>query len=163
MVKVTCNGEILETMDLTKAYNEAYEGAVLLHQGDTYIVKNLDLESLTAKVRQEDVNYYTEPAKTVNIEIKRIYEEKQTGTGIGVGKVEVTEFYHNYVLKTYDEVIGRRPLNLPPLNFLTVGMWFTIPEGMRDEIEQLDLDFEGGLHAIEHAMIAMTPLYAMCD
>jgi DEAD/DEAH box helicase domain-containing protein len=42
-------------------------------------------------------------------------------------------------------------------------MWFTIPDEIRNEIEERGLDFEGGLHAVEHAMIAMAPLYAMCD
>ena len=163
IVTVTCNGEILETMDLTKAYDEAHEGAVLLHQGETYVVEDLDLKNLTARVRQKDVNYYTEPRKTVDIAIKKTYEEKQKRINIGVGEVEVTEYYHHYVLKTYDEVIGRKPLDLPPLNFSTVGMWFTIPEEIRKEIEDRSLDFEGGLHAIEHAMIAMSPIYAMCD
>ena len=163
IVTITCNGEILEAMDLTKAYNEAHQGAVLLHQGETYIVEDLDLENLTAKVRQDDVNYYTEPRKTVEIEIKKLHEEKQVGIDIGIGEVEITELYHYFILKTYDEVIGRNALNLPPLSFSTVGMWFTIPKEIRKETEDQSLDFEGGLHAIEHAMIAMAPFYAMCD
>ncbi|UCH03061.1 MAG: DEAD/DEAH box helicase [Candidatus Bathyarchaeota archaeon] len=163
IVTVTCNGDIIETMDLTKAYNEAHQGAVLLHQGESYIVEALNLETSTVKVRQEDVNYYTEPRKTVEIEIKKLHEEKHVGIDIGIGEVEVTEFFQYFVLKTYDEVIGRSALNLPPLGFSTIGMWFTLPEAIRKEIENQSLDFEGGLHAIEHAMIAMTPFYAMCD
>jgi len=163
IVTVTCNGEILETIDQAKAYEETHEGAVFLHQGETYIVEELDLNGLVAKVRREDVNYYTEPRKTVDIAIMKPYEEKQKGIAIGLGELEVTEVYLNYVLKTYDEVIGRRPLNLPPLRFSTVGMWFTIPDEIEKEIEESGLDFEGGLHAVEHAMIAMAPLYAMCD
>ncbi len=27
----------------------------------------------------------------------------------------------------------------------------------------MGLDFAGGIHAVEHAMIAMSPIYAMCD
>jgi len=163
IVTVICNGEILETMDLTKAYDEAHKGAVLLHRGETYVVEDLDLKNLIAKVRQVDVNYHTEPRKTVDIKIEKPHEEKHIGIDIGVGEVEVTEFYHYYLLKTYDKVIGKRPLSLPPLNFSTVGMWFTIPEEIREGIKDRGLDFGGGLHAIEHAMIAMTPIYAMCD
>ncbi|GAI94596.1 unnamed protein product, partial [marine sediment metagenome] len=43
-VTVIHNRAILETLDLTKAYQEAYEGAVLLHQGETFIVEELDLK-----------------------------------------------------------------------------------------------------------------------
>src|SRR3989304_7354603 len=67
------------------------------------------------------------------------------------------------MLKTYDEVIGRQQLSLPPLIFQTIGMWLIIPDEIESEIYSQTLNFEGGLHAVEHAMIAMAPLYAMCD
>ncbi|HID94241.1 MAG TPA: DEAD/DEAH box helicase [bacterium (Candidatus Stahlbacteria)] len=163
IVTVVCNDEVLETMDLPKAYDEAHKGAVLLHQGETYIVEELDFENLIARVKQKDVGYYTEPRKTTDIRIIKTYEERQAGTEIGVGEVDVTEHYHSYVIKTYDKVIARKPLDLPPLNFKTTGIWFTIPEKIHHAIVRQGLDFAGGIHATEHAMIAMIPIYAMCD
>ena len=162
-VTVTCNGNILETLALTKAYEEVHEGAVLLHQGETYISEELNLTTLTAKVRKEDINYYTEAKKDVDVGIKKTHEEKLLKFTVGIGELAVTELYHEYVIKTYDEVVDRKPLVLPPLSFSTVGMWFIIPEGIREEIEDAGLDFTGGLHAVEHAMIAMSPMFAMCD
>ena len=162
-VTVTCNGNILETLTLNKAYEEAHAGAVLLHQGETYISEELDLNQLTAKVTQENVNYYTEALKTVDVAIKKTLEEKQIGIQVGLGELITTEFYHTYVTKSYDEVVERKPLSLPPLSFSTVGMWFIIPEEIKKEIEDSGLDFDGGIHAAEHAMIAMSPIFAMCD
>jgi DEAD/DEAH box helicase domain-containing protein len=162
-VTVTCNGNLLETLTLNKAYEEVFTGAVLLHQGETYISEGLDLDELTAKVRQENVNYYTEALKDVDVAIIKPLEEKQNGIKVGLGELSITEIYHTYVTKTYDEVIKRQPLNLPPLSFLTVGIWFIVPDEIREEIETQGLDFAGGLHAVEHAMIAMSPIFAMCD
>ncbi len=162
-VTVTCNGNILETLALTKAYEEVHEGAVLLHQGETYISEELNLNNLTARVKREDVNYHTETKKTVDVAVKKTYEEKQNGVTVGIGELSITEIYHEYVVKTYDAVVDRKPLCLPPLSFSTVGMWFIIPEEIRLEIEDKELDFDGGLHAVEHAMIAMSPIFAMCD
>jgi DEAD/DEAH box helicase domain-containing protein len=162
-VTVTCNGNLLETLTLNKAYEEVHAGAVLLHQGETYISEELDLNQLTAKVRQEDVNFYTEALKDVDVAIKKTYEEKQNGVKVGFGELAITEIYHTYVTKSYDEVIKRQPLHLPNLSFSTVGTWFIIPDKLREEIEAQDLDFAGGLHAVEHAMIAMSPIFAMCD
>ena len=162
-VTVTCNGNLLETLTLNKAYEEVHAGAVLLHQGETYISEELNLEHLTAKVRQEDVNYYTEALKTVDVAIKKTFEENQSRVKIGLGELTITENYNTYITKAYDEVIKRQPLNLPPLTFSTVGMWFLIPDKLREEIEAQNLDFDGGLHAVEHAMIAMSPIFAMCD
>ena len=162
-VTVTCNGNLLETLTLNKAYEEAHEGAVLLHQGETYISEELNLNELTVKVRQENVNYYTEALKTVDVAIKKTLEEKQIGVKIGLGELLTTETYHTYVTKSYDEVIKRQPLNLPSLSFSTVGLWFIVPDKLRVEIEAQGLDFDGGLHAVEHAMIGMSPIFAMCD
>ena len=162
-VTVTCNGNLLETLTLNKAYEEVHAGAVLLHQGETYISEELNLDQLTAKVRQENVNYYTEALKDVDVAIKKTLEEKQNGIKVGLGELAITEIYHTYVTKTYDEVIKRQPLYLPPLSFSTVGVWFIVPDQIREEIEAQGLDFAGGLHAFEHAMIAMSPIFAMCD
>jgi DEAD/DEAH box helicase domain-containing protein len=162
-VTVICNGNLLETLTLNKAYEEVHAGAVLLHQGETYISEELDLNQLTAKVRKENVNYYTEALKTVDVAINKSYGEKQIGVTVGSGELITTEYYHTYITKSCDEVIERKPLNLPPLSFSTVGMWFIIPDSIKKEIEDQDLEFDGGIHAVEHAMIAMSPIFAMCD
>jgi len=162
-VSVINDDKILETMDLTKAYEEVYEGAVLLHLGETYLVEELDLKNLIAKVKQINLNYYTEPRKEIEIEIKKSLEEKDLGINLAFGEVDVTEFYLYYVKKTYDEIIGKGSMDLPPLKFSTIGMWFTVSAEIEEEIEGLGLDFQGGIHAIEHAMIAMAPFHAMCD
>ena len=120
-VTVTCNGNLLETLTLNKAYEEVHAGAVLLHQGETYISEELNLEDLTAQVRQENVNYYTEALKDVDVAIKKTFEEKQNGVKVGLGELSITEIYHTYVTKTYDEVIKRQPLHLPPLIVFNCG------------------------------------------
>ena len=94
---------------------------------------------------------------------KKPRRKHHSGIKIGLGELAITEIYHTYLTKTYDEIIKRTPLNLPPLSFSTVGLWFIIPKEIREEIEAQGLDFAGGLHAVEHAMIAMSPIFAMCD
>ena len=86
-VTVTCNGNLLETLTLNKAYEEAHAGAVLLHQGETYICEELDLTQLVAKVRQENVNYYTEALKDVDVAIKKTHEEKHNGSQGWAGRI----------------------------------------------------------------------------
>lgn len=164
IVTVICSGQVLETLELTKAYEEAHEGAVLLHQGETYVVEHLDLNNLIATVRKKDVSYNTEARKTVDITIMKTYDEKCKNFKIGFGEVQVTEKYHQFVIKNSEVILSIEPLSLPPLTFSTVGMWFTIPEKIKNFVQKtMQWDFSGGLHAVEHAIIAMAPLYAMCD
>jgi DEAD/DEAH box helicase domain-containing protein len=147
IVTVICDGKVLETLELTKAYQEAHEGAVLLHQGETYVVEELNLKTLIATVTKKDVSYNTEPRKTVEITIKRVFEEKIEGVKIGLGEVQVTEKYHQFILKNNEVIIGVEPLYLPPLTFTTVGMWVTIPDSVKNEVQKkMQWDFAGGLH-----------------
>ena len=36
--RILCNGRMLETMDRAQAYREAHKGAIMLHQGETYVI-----------------------------------------------------------------------------------------------------------------------------
>ena len=51
--------EVIEEIELCKAFFEVYDGAVYLHQGRTYLCSKLDLQSLTAHVRPVRVKYFT--------------------------------------------------------------------------------------------------------
>jgi DEAD/DEAH box helicase domain-containing protein len=119
--KVICEGEILETMDRTQAYREAHKGAVLLHQGETYIVEDLDLKNSVVQVEKRDVDYYTEAMKIVDIAILEEIEKREIGNFmVSLGNIEVNEQYVGYKIMKYDKVIGMERLDLPPLNFKTM-------------------------------------------
>jgi DEAD/DEAH box helicase domain-containing protein len=162
-VKVFHYSTILETMDITQAYREVHEGAILLHQSEPYRVTSLDLYNLEAHVEEADPGYYTEALKTIDISIREKIFERTRGIKSGLGKVDITEYYTAYRIMQREKMIDQLPLNLPPLNFPSVGFWFTFPSSIKSQISGQRLDFAGGLHAIEHAMIAISPLHAMCD
>ncbi|MGQ9722944.1 MAG: DEAD/DEAH box helicase [Candidatus Jordarchaeum sp.] len=163
-VKVVCEGKVLEIIDRNRAYSEAHRGAVFLHQGETYLVEDLDLNNRTAYVRKEDLDYYTEAAETADIEVIREFEKKLCNDFVvKLGEVTVTKCYNKYFVKKYDEVLGLEPLELPPIIFDTTALWFIIPDDVVKKVKENNLDFEGGIHAVEHAMIAMTPYFALCD
>jgi DEAD/DEAH box helicase domain-containing protein len=52
---------------------------------------------------------------------------------------------------------------MPELTFETVGLWIEIEEAIRRLAEGPAEEYMGGLHAVEHAAIALFPLVAMCD
>jgi len=162
--KVICNGKLMETIDRIQAYREAHNGAVLLHQGETYIVEDFDLNGATVQVKKREVDFHTEPMKTVDIEILQEIEQKKIGEFVvSFGDVKVTERYVGYKILRYDRVMGIETLHLPPLHFKTAGLWFTVPDDVRTATKEAHVDFAGGLHGVEHAMIGIMPFYVMCD
>jgi DEAD/DEAH box helicase domain-containing protein len=164
VVKIMCNGRLLETMEISRACSEAHEGAVFMHQGDTYLIESLDLRSGIAVAAQKDIDYYTEALKLSDVAIKKERMKKVVnGIDVHVGDVAVTEQYYEYAVKRYEKIVGYFPLDLPPQTFESVAVWFTLSEEFHQQKLNEKKDFNGGIHAVEHAMIAMAPLYALCD
>ncbi len=162
--RVTCEGKLLETMDRAQAFREAHKGAIMLHQGVTYLVKEMDPASHTIRVAETDVDYYTQPLKDVELSIIATLETKIiSGAECSFGDVEVTERYTGYKVKRKDTVIAIEPLELPPLTFRTKAFWIVLPGDFCGDASAASPGFAGGLHGAEHAIIAMMPLYVMCD
>jgi len=162
--RIMCHGRLLETMDRGQAYREAHKGAIMLHQGETYVVKEMDLETHTIRVTETEVDYYTQPLKEVDLSIIEILETRIIhGVRCAFGDVEVTEQYTGYKIKRKDTIIGVEPLDLPLITFRTKAFWFISAPDTEQRIARSNLDFAGGLHGAEHAIIALMPLHVMCD
>lgn len=168
--RVLCGSETLETLDQAQAFREAHPGAVLLHQGGTCVVEEMDLQNHIVRVRKDEVDYYTEAVKTAELRILREMSHraapspsKGTGFSLTLGDLEVTERFIGYKVIRRDRVLGMEKLDLPPLAFRTVGLWFTVPGEALQEIAAKNRDAAGGLHGAEHALIAVMPFHVLCD
>jgi DEAD/DEAH box helicase domain-containing protein len=162
--RILHKGKLLETMDQGQAFREAHRGAIMLHQGITYVVNEMDLDTHTVRVTETDVDYYTQPFKEVDLKILETIEKKSLhGMECSYGDVEVTETITGYKIKRKDSIIGVESLALPPLTFRTKAFWIVPPDQVGQSIRTSGLDLAGGLHGAEHAMIALMPLHVMCD
>lgn len=162
--RVMCHGRLLETLDRGQAYREAHKGAIMLHQGETFVVNEMDLETHTIRVTETDVDYYTQPLKEADLSIIETLETRTVnGVRCAFGVVDVTEQYTGYKIKRGDTIIGLEPLSLPALTFRTKAFWFILPESIEQKVTGAGLDLAGGLHGAEHAIIALMPLHVICD
>jgi DEAD/DEAH box helicase domain-containing protein len=158
--------QLMETVEASVAFFQIHPGAIYLHQGDSYLVKELDIEKRIAIVAPSHVPYYTQTKEIIDIRIlKKEHERNCLGINIYLGEVDVTNHVVGYKKKMQftEEVIGDEPLDLPPLRFVTQSLWFDLPETAIEIVTKAGCDFAGGLHAVEHAAIAMLPLFALCD
>lgn len=160
------DGRLLERVPLERAPFEIHSGAVYLHQADSYMVLELDLLARTATARKADINYYTQPRDITDIQVVEQLSSRPAGvTTAFFGDVEVKRSVVGYRRKALyrEDVLGDFELELPPQQFVTQAIWFTLPRPHADRIKQAQHDLRGGLHATEHAMISLLPLLAMCD
>jgi DEAD/DEAH box helicase domain-containing protein len=153
-------------IDMFRAFKETHPGAIYLHQGESFIVDSLDIQTRTVKVTKAHVNYYTRVRSNTETEILEIIEEKQVfGTTMSLGRLKVTEQVTGYEKWS---IHGKRklniiPLDLPPLTFETEGIWIKISPTVQNQVEKEHIHFMGGIHAIEHAAIGIFPLLVMTD
>jgi DEAD/DEAH box helicase domain-containing protein len=159
------SGELLGTTEGARAHSTVHEGAVYMHMGRSYEVRELDLDRRRALVSPFSGDWYTQPKRTTDTDIVRLLDRRETlGVSLSFGEVSVTETVLAYQRRRLSDhaQVDLFALDLPPRSFQTQALWFeldatTVAE--RVSIEQL----LGSLHATEHAQIAVLPLIAMCD
>ena len=156
----------LGTIEEASAYHFLYEGAVYLHLADSYVVERLDIPERRAFVSRRDVEYYTVPRSRTEVRIQSESESRPQGLGtLRLGEVvvttQVTGYWRRQLLT--DVNLEAIDLDLPAQSFCTTALWFTLDKPLPPDVLERHLGLEGGIHAMEHGIIGITPLYAMCD
>jgi DEAD/DEAH box helicase domain-containing protein len=165
-IVISGTGELLGTADEHRAYATLHPGAVYLHQGEQYLVEELDLVTHVAVVTEADPDFYTQSRNVTDIEVMGASEEATTGTvDAFLGMVRVTNQVVSYVkrLVSTNDLIDEIPLPLPPQHLETKAVWWTIPQAIIDRAAVSAAGLPGAVHAAEHAAIGLLPLVATCD
>ena len=159
-------GQAIGTVDGIRAFKECHPGAIYLHRARQYVVHKLLLEKKDIVVGLSQLEYFTRTRSEKETEIIKINRAKPEGQFvIREGTLKVTELVTGYEKRALpgQGLLGVYPLELPPTIFETVGIWIEIENVIKAFIEREGLHFMGGIHAIEHAVIGMFPLFALCD
>jgi DEAD/DEAH box helicase domain-containing protein len=170
------SGELLGSTEAARAHSTVHEGAVYMHLGRSYEVRELDLDRRRALVAPFDGDWYTQPKRQTDTEIMRLLDRRETlGVTLSFGEVSVTDTVLAYQRRRLSDhtQLDLTALELPPTSFPTQALWFE-PAGAAaaggdagaaaGPGEAIPLEaLLGALHATEHAQIAVLPLIAMCD
>ena len=157
---------ILGTADEAGAFHVLYEGAVYLHQGESYVVQKLDIHEKTACVAAREVDYYTVPRSLTDVKIEAELSSRRQGMGmLHFGEISVTTQVTGYWKRQLmtDINLESTDLDLPARSFSTMALWLTLDGPIPAEVVARPLGLAGGIHGLEHSLIGMMPLYAMCD
>ena len=166
LVVEEATGRLVGTVDEPSAQLIVHDGAVYLHQGDSYLVSRLDLADRVALVEPGDPGYTTTARDVTEIEIRDVLRSAAWGQAeVAFGDVQVTRQVVSYTKRRSDTGAphGDEPLDLPPRHLLTRAVWWTISAAQRDRLAAAGVDLGGAAHAIEHASIGLLPLFATCD
>jgi DEAD/DEAH box helicase domain-containing protein len=158
-------GTILGLVERERAYSTVHEGAIYLHLGESYLVRELDLQARMAVVTPYKGDYYTQAKKETNTAIEEtLRTERRCGLELSFGRISVVEQVVAYQKKSIRDqsTLETVDLDLPETTFETEAIWYLPEPGQLKGLEKMP-KLLGTLHAAEHSMIALLPLWAMCD
>jgi DEAD/DEAH box helicase domain-containing protein len=160
------NGTVIGSVDANQAFRETHPGAVYLHRGRSYTIRELDIGAKRVKAVEEKVRWHTRIRANKSTEILELLEEGTVrGVPAGFGRLRVTELITGYERRNNGTMvlIDVLPLDLPPQTFETEGLWIVVPDALRLATENKLLHFMGSIHALEHVSIGLMPLLVMAD
>ncbi len=164
------SGEMLGNTEAARAHTTVHEGAVYMHLGRAYEVRELDLERRRALVAGFDGDWYTQPKRETDTAIERLLDRREftggelAGVRLSFGEVSVTDTVLAYQRRRWSDhaQMDLVALDLPQTSFSTQALWYELDaERLAEQVPREEL--LGALHAAEHAQIAVLPLIAMCD
>jgi DEAD/DEAH box helicase domain-containing protein len=160
--------DVVASLSLPDALRDAHPGAVYHHQGTTYEVTDLDLDRDVAVMQPARVDYYTRVLHEKDVTVEADREAgalpAYPAASLQFADVTVRKRLTGFERREADsgEVLAREPLDLPETTLSTAAIYWTVPADLEEELRAVG-DFEGGIHAAEHAVISLFPLHLLCD
>jgi DEAD/DEAH box helicase domain-containing protein len=148
----------LGTMERWRAFMNAHPGAVYLHRGEQYFVREIEFASRKIRVEPVEVDYYTQSiSETQVLTTSQIDEITLANWSVSLDNLHVTTDVTGFRRKSLADgaVLSIEDLDLPQSSFDTVGVHFQLPS----RYAQL----QDGVHAIEHLLLALAPTIAHCE
>lgn len=158
-------GRVIGSTEAARAPATVHPGAVYLHQGNSYLVDDLDLGLGLAYVRAADPGYTTFAREVTQLTVTG--EGERVGYGavtLGLVPVSVTHRVIGYVRRGLTgEIIDFVDLDMPERQMSTSAVMYTIAPAALHRNGITPQRVPGSLHAAEHAAIGLLPLVASCD
>ncbi|KAI9446647.1 P-loop containing nucleoside triphosphate hydrolase protein [Lactarius indigo] len=149
-------GYVLEETEVSRALFELYEGAIFLHQGKTFLVKEINHDSKQAKLVRTDVGWITTPRDIDPIQTWRIREVKSSPRRALYGRVDVRTIV--YGTSSDQRIIESVEVDMPPYENITTGMWLDVS---KEALRFLDIEAISraeAIHSASHAFLNQFPM-----
>lgn len=158
---------VIANVDAISAPELVYPEAVYLHNGETYLVRELDLAGKVAYVERRETDYYTQAVLESNVRItgERAASNAVPRAALGYGDVDVawqTVAFKKIKFATREN-IGLGPVDIPAQNLETTALWLAPNDRARAEMKAAGLRTSEGVCGLRNLAVVALPLVAMCD
>lgn len=136
------NGISVGIVDQASANWMVHPGAVYLHEGQAYLVRELDREQHLAHLQPGLLDYYTEPQQETQVAILTINKQQPiTNAEKAFGDLQITTQTTGFRKVRWHsrEVLGMETLDMPATELITTGMWFWISDSCVEQLSETGL------------------------
>ncbi|KAL2831626.1 hypothetical protein BJY01DRAFT_254207 [Aspergillus pseudoustus] len=174
---------VLEEVEASRAFFTLYEGGIFLHQGQTFLVKELNPDRFFARVVRVHVDWNTmqrdftdiDPIETEHMRIIDCTRAANNGTTEDQGRsapdtnsraffgtVRIhAVVYGFFKVDKRGRVLDAVAVDNPPIDLLTKGMWLDVPKRALEILESRRLNIAAAIHAAEHAVLSLLPSFVI--
>ncbi|KAL4979908.1 hypothetical protein BDW66DRAFT_156953 [Aspergillus desertorum] len=173
---------VLEEVEASRAFFTLYEGGIFLHQGQTYLVKELNPDRFFARVVRVTVDWNTmqrdytdiDPVETENMRLitspstttttntrsPKREEEKAIRAFFGPIRIHAV-VYGFFKIDKRGRILDAVAVDNPPITIMTKGMWLDVPKVALEILESRRLNIAAAIHAAEHAILSLLPSFVI--
>ena len=144
-----------------------HPNAIYMHQGETYLVLDLDLDRNLCLVKHIETDYYTQPIGGTDVHhIDQPLRKRDLGTATAYFG-EVTAYFSTHLYERIHfynlDAISRHEVNMPTYQLETMAFWVTPREDIVRRMIEDGLDVHKALMGIAYATRMMIPLFIQCE
>ncbi len=159
--------EVIANVDEISAPELVYPEAVYLHNGESYFVRELDLEGKVAYVERHEMNYYTQAVLETSVLITGETDHRDTVpmAQLAFGDVDVSWKTVAFKKIKFDtrENVGYGSVDIPAQNLSTSAFWLTPEDSVKTALKQQRLRLSEALCGLRNLMVVALPMVSMCD
>ncbi|KAK2838271.1 hypothetical protein FQN49_006449 [Arthroderma sp. PD_2] len=155
---------VIEEIEENRVFFTIYDGAIYFHQGNTYLVKELNTSKRYARVVRAHVDWITEQRDITDIDpieteaIRRI--SRLSNCRAFFGKIAIHTVVYGYFKKDKKgRILDAVALDTSPIDKLSKGLWLDIPRKALDILSSHNLNAAAAIHAAEHAVMSLLPTF----
>lgn len=156
---------VLEELEASRAFFTIYDGAIFLHQGNKYLVKEFLPDRKIARVEKVNVDWFTQQRDFTDIdptETEAIRRLPGSLSRAYYGKIRITSTVFGFFkVDKARRILDAVEVDNPPIVRWSRGMWLDVPKFALDILVEHRLSVAGAIHAAEHAVLSLLPCYVV--
>lgn len=156
---------VLEELEASRAFFTIYDGAIFLHQGNSYLVRDFQPERMIAKVEKVKVDWTTQQRDFTDVdpvETQAIRKIPGSLSRAFHGSIKITQNVFGYFkVDKRRRILDAVHVDNPPIIRHSKGMWLDVPKRALEILVERRLHVAGAIHAAEHAVMSQMPNFVI--